>query len=738
MLTRKARLLDSGMLALVGVSLLLCAIVVTTFSALSDRQRATAEAVREDALWAAYQLDSETKKLDGALRMFEKDRTEAALADVRLRYDILYSRASVLTAGHYKEKFVGDGELGTLAEAARLGIHVMAVQVDALGPDLVQSTGLRSVQAQLEAVGRVSERLLNATNLAQSRIRVTERAELKSVYGRLALAVSALVVSLAVVVGYLGMQLRNIRIARSRFEQLSIENAEVAKRAEAAARAKSIFLATMSHEIRTPLNGIIGSADLLLDSELTPAQREKLSVIDDCSDTLLALIDDILDFSKLDSGAVEFELEPFELGDSMANVANVMGQRARAKDIQFVVDAPEAMVTTDPTRLRQILFNLVGNAVKFTDRGSVSLTARLHRERGALRVEIADTGIGIPDDARGRLFQDFSQLEITINRRYGGTGLGLAICHRLVSALGGSIGVTPRDRGSLFWFELPVAPIEASRRQSASVETVRAKGRVRFSGRVLVAEDNPINFEVAREMLERVGLVVDRASNGEMAVRLAESTRFDLVLMDMQMPQMDGLEATRQLRGRGLTHLPIVGLTANAFASDRDACLAAGMNAFVSKPINRAKLLAIIERWLQTSSEADPPEDDAAPRPGRWSEQRTELIDEAVRKELGAEVGQELLDDLTGSFWRDATQMIGAAAKAIAEGEKSVAIRELHTLKGVAGTLGFPAVEAAARSAQSAVEADDETDLAGLQSALLRTILALDAASDPALTALAS
>ncbi len=737
MLTRKARLFDSGMLALVGVSVLLCAIVVTTFSALSDRQRATAEAVREDALWAAYQIDSETKKLDGALRMFEKDRTETALADVRLRYDILYSRASVLTGGHYAEKFVGDGELGTLAEEARLGIHTMAAQVDALGPAPVESEGLRGVQAQLDAVGRVSERLLNATNLAQSRIRVTERAELKSVYGRLALAVSALVVSLAIVVGYLGMQLRLIRIARRRFERLSIENAEIAKRAEAAARAKSIFLATMSHEIRTPLNGIIGSADLLLNSDLTPAQREKLSVIDNCSDTLLALIDDILDFSKLDSGAVEFELKAVELGDIMANVANVMGQRAKAKDIAFVVDAPEARVTTDPTRLRQILFNLVGNAVKFTDSGSVRLTARLHRERGALRVEIADTGIGISDEARGRLFQDFSQLDITINRRYGGTGLGLAICHRLVAALGGSIGVAAQDRGSLFWFELPVVPIEPSRRQIMS-DTVCTKGRVHFSGRVLVAEDNPINFEVVREMLERLGLAVDHAPNGEIALHLAGSTGYDLVLMDMQMPQMDGLEATRRIRDRGLTELPIVGLTANAFASDRDACLTAGMDAFVSKPINRAKLLPIIERWLKASSEADLREKDGSRRLDLGSRRHLELVDEGVRNELGAEVGQELLDDLTDSFWRDATQMIAGAGKAIAAGEKSVAIRELHTLKGVAGTLGFPGVESAARSAQSAVEADDGTDLALLQSVLLRTILALDAATVPAVTAIAS
>ncbi|POR45275.1 hybrid sensor histidine kinase/response regulator [Bosea psychrotolerans] len=731
MLTRKARLLDYGVMALVGVSILLGCVVVTTFSAIGARQRATGESVREDAVWAAYQLDSEVKKLTGAVHDLETAFIAPRRADVTLRYDILYSRASVLTSDHYAAKFGGETELITLAQEARQRILALAPLIDALDLAGEPMRQVSPLLLELETMAHLSERLLNVSNLAHSRIRVQDRAELRSIYAQLASAMTALIASLALIVIYLGMQLRHIRIARRRFERLSIDNADAARRAEAGARAKSIFLATMSHEIRTPLNGIIGMVDIMRDSVMSAGQRDRLAVIGDCSDTLLALIDDILDFSKLESGAVEFELAPFELGEICAAVSNVMGQRAREKGIVLHVDNPQALVTTDATRLRQILFNLVGNAVKFTDSGWVRLACSLDHGN-CLRVEVEDTGIGIPAEARDRLFQDFSQLDITINRRFGGTGLGLAICRRLIGALGGEIGVSPREGGGTrFWFTLPVGPVAASQGATASApaqDPAQEPARdLTFSGRILVAEDNLINFVVVSELLQRLGLQVDHAPNGEIAVHLVGATHYDLVLMDMQMPVMDGLEATRAIRRLGLATLPIIALTANAFSSDREDCLAAGMSDFVAKPINRAKMTAILAKWLAGYASASEPRSDAAKAEHAEEDSGPRLIDHAARDELRRELGDDLLDELTRDFWPDATRMVSAAGKAFAAGETGLAISELHTLKGVAGTLGLVAVAAAAGIAERAIEASGAADLAVLQATLLRTILTIEA-----------
>lgn len=719
------RLSNIGILVLVCISLLLGGVVLVTFSALGSRHRATAESVREDAVWASYQLDREIKKLAFAARELVDAFTDARRADVTLRYDILYSRTSVLTSDHYVRKFGDDAELIRLAQDTRARILKLAPLVDALGVAGEQGARVSDLLAELDPLGQVSERLLNVSNLAQSRIRVEDRAALGEDYSRLANAMTALIASLALIVTYLGIQLYYIRIARRRFERQSIESADAAKRAEAGARAKSIFLATMSHEIRTPLNGIIGMVDVISDSVMDAGQRERLGIIGDCSDTLLALIDDILDFSKLESGAVDFEMAPFELGDVCAAVTSVMGQRASQKGIAFHVDNPQVVVTTDATRLRQILFNLVGNAVKFTDSGSVRLTCSLD-DQDRLRVEVEDTGIGIPAEARDRLFQDFSQLDITINRRYGGTGLGLAICRRLISALGGEIGVSPREGGgSRFWFTLPVGPVAESKGLRGTRDDAPADQR--FSGRVLVVEDNLVNFTVARELLQRSGLQVDHAPDGAIAIHLLGATHYDLVLMDMQMPVMSGLDATRTLREQGLTALPIIGLTANAFASDREECMAAGMSDFVAKPINRAKITAILARWLPGQPSSRKNASDVTPENSLGTGQGSALIDEAARSALRHEIGDDLLAELTRGFWTDATGMASEAGKAVDSGERHVAVRVLHTLKGVAGTLGFPAVEAAAQAAQQALETDAGFDMAALQTAILRSVLACGA-----------
>lgn len=717
------RLNNLGILALLGVSLLLGVVVIATFSALGARHRATEESVREDVVWAAYQLDREVKKLGAVARDLKDGFTAERRADVTLRYDILYSRRTVLTSDHYRSKFGQDADIIMLAEDASQRILRIAPLVDALERSDLQTERVDALLGELASLAQLTERLLNTTNLAQSRIRVQDRAELSAAYQQLGGAMTALIASLALIVVYLGAQLYHIRIARRRFEKLSIQNAKAAKRAEAGARAKSIFLATMSHEIRTPLNGIIGMVDIMRESAMDPTQRKRLGVIGDCSDTLLALIDDILDYSKLESGAVDFEIRPFDLGEVCSAVANVMGRRAEDKGIALQVEHPPAMITTDPTRLRQLLFNLVGNAVKFTDTGWVRLVCSLEAGN-RLRVEVEDTGIGIPEAARERLFQDFSQLDVTINRRFGGSGLGLAICRRLIGSLGGEIGVASREgRGTRFWFTLPVGPISEPKAKADLALAAATPGR--FAGRVLVAEDNPINFAVASEMLQRLGLQVDHAPDGRIAAHLAAATPYDLILMDMQMPLMSGLEATRAIRQQGLHDLPIVGLTANAFASDREACLEAGMSDFVAKPISRAKMTGILAKWLPQGGRAAmtlPASSHLAPPP---VDDGLVLVDQGVRAELAREIGGDLLDELTRQFWPDATRSTAEAARALQAGETDLALRELHMLKGIAGTLGFSAFEADSRAAEAAIRSGRDADLTGLQTALLRTMLAL-------------
>jgi len=717
------RLFDVAVIALAGVSVVLGFVVVATFTTLGARHRAVEESVREDAVWAAYQLDREVKRLGQVIRHNQRSPSAAGQAEVKLRYDILYSRTGVLTSEHYAAKFGEDAELGSLAREARSRILQFAPAIDA--PDFGGSAKLATLAAELDAMEAVTERLLNVSNLAQSRIRVRDRTESKVAYDRLALAMTALIVSLILIVIHVGIQLSHIRKSRRRFERLSIENADAARRAEAGARAKSIFLATMSHEIRTPLNGIIGMADLMREAPMGADQLSKLSVISDCSDTLLALIDDILDFSKLESGAVEFERAPFELGSVCDAVANVMGQRALEKGIELKVTHPKMLVTTDATRLRQILFNLVGNAVKFTDHGSISLNCEVDGD-GRLHVTVEDTGIGTSSEARDRLFQDFSQLDITINRRFGGTGLGLAICRRLIDALGGSIGVSSREgHGTRFWFDLPVGPTSPSREEPLKIEPPTHA----FAGRILVAEDNPVNLAVVRELLHRLGLQIDHAPDGKAAVEMASTQRYDLVLMDVQMPIMDGFQATRAIRETGQTLLPIIGLTANAFSSDRDACLEAGMNDFVSKPINRTKLSNALAQWLPAAQASVPFE---ASIYSAHSSHTTCLVDLDVRATLSREIGTEMVEELTRDFWPDASKMLSSAEEAIKCGDILRASREFHTLKGVAGTLGFVALEASAAEAEGALTAQGMADFPKLQSDLMRTVSMLAPSFDQA------
>jgi signal transduction histidine kinase/CheY-like chemotaxis protein len=382
--------------------------------------------------------------------------------------------------------------------------------------------------------------------------------------------------------------------------------------ADAANVAKSAFLANMSHEIRTPMNGIVGMANILRREGVSPQQAKRLDTIDASAQHLLSVINNILDISKIEAGKLTLEEAPVVASSLLANVSSILAERATAKGLHLLIEnghLPHNLLG-DATRLQQALLNYATNAVKFTETGSVTLRTRLEAETAdavTVRFEVQDTGIGISPEAMSRLFSAFEQADNSMTRKYGGTGLGLAITRRLAELMGGEVGAdSTAGAGSTFWFTVKLKKgeeaVEATMPANSDAET---ELRQHYWGqRILVVDDEPINRQIAQMQLEDIDLLVETAQDGAEAVTLARKQDYIAIFMDMQMPTLNGIDATRLIRQLpGYRDTPIIAMTANAFAEDRAQCMAAGMNDFLAKPFSPEELFAILLRALNRRAE---------------------------------------------------------------------------------------------------------------------------------------